>query len=126
MPNVSGHHLMREPGLNIDLRQVAEPGSEPPPPLLPAPRVNVVRTETGQAIEPVPNGSGDLDTFRARFLAAPGTTEPVIAVTPLEFLGRADTRVSMPKPARSLRRDYPVTRRCIGRELVAATCRRMP
>jgi len=24
----------------------------------------------------------------------------------LEFLGRADTRVSMPKPARSLRRDY--------------------
>ncbi len=117
---------MRKHRLNSDLRQAAEPGSEPPSPLLPAPRVKVVKTETGQAIELVPDGSGDLDTFRVRFLAALGTTEPVIAVTPLEFLGRADTRVSMPKPARSLRRDYPVTRRCIGRELVAATCRRMP
>ena len=43
----------------------------------------------------------------------------------LEFLGRADTQVGMPKPARSLRRDYPVTRRCVGGELVAAACRRM-
>jgi hypothetical protein len=78
--------MMRIPRLNSDLRQAAEPGSEPPSPLVPAPRVKVVKTETGQAIELVPDGSGDLDTFRVRFLAALGTTEPVIAETLLQHL----------------------------------------
>src|SRR5216683_4704188 len=96
--NVSGGHLMREPGLNIDLRQVAEPGSEPPSPLLPAPRVKVVKTETGQAIELVPDGSGDLDTFRVRFLAR---TDAAGLVAASAMLGTVDaTCMADARPAR--------------------------
>ncbi len=89
---------MRKHRLNSDLRQAAEPGSEPPSPLLPAPRVKVVKTETGQAIELVPDGSGDLDTFRVRFLAR---TDAAGLVAASAMLGTVDaTCMADARPAR--------------------------
>jgi hypothetical protein len=50
-----------------------------PPPFLPAPRVAVREMETGQAIEPVLDGTANLEDFRVAFLAAFGTIDEVVA-----------------------------------------------
>ncbi len=57
-----------------DLQGVPEPDAKLPSPSVPAPRVRVVQTEAGHALEPGPDGAADQNNFRARFLAAFGTT----------------------------------------------------
>jgi hypothetical protein len=47
-----------------------EPDAKVLPPSLLAPRVNIARTETGQAIEPILNGTVNPEDFHAAFLAA--------------------------------------------------------
>jgi hypothetical protein len=60
-----------------DLRRAAKSGLSPPS--LAAPRVTVMRTESGQGTEFAPDGTQNLDDFRASFLAAFGTTNETIA-----------------------------------------------
>ena len=50
------------------------------------PRVRVVKTGTGQVIEPAIDETENLDDFHARFLAACGTTNRTIAEAVLEQL----------------------------------------
>jgi hypothetical protein len=61
------------------LQCAAKPGSEVPPIMLPAPRVRVRQTESGQVLEPSPEETANLDDFHVAFLAAFGTTEQIIA-----------------------------------------------
>jgi hypothetical protein len=62
-----------------DLRGSPKPDAKLPPRSLRAPRVWIIKTEAGQATEPILDETEDLDDFRTRFLAAFGTTERVIA-----------------------------------------------
>ncbi len=55
----------------------------------PSPRVTVMKTETGQAIEPILDESTNLEDFHAAFLAAFGTTEQTIAEALFEQLANA-------------------------------------
>ncbi len=59
-----------------DLQGVAEAAIRVP---LPAPRVAIRETETGQAIEPVLDETANLEDFHAAFLAVFGTAERTIA-----------------------------------------------
>ena len=62
----------------------ARRGAKLPPPSLPAPRVRVMSTEAGQAIEPILAESESLDEFRIRFVGAFGTAEQIIDSTKQE------------------------------------------
>jgi hypothetical protein len=70
--------LVQDPILS-DARGVAEQDAKLPAPSLPAPRVQVLTTKAGQAIEPALDETGGLDDFRAGFLAAFGTSNETVA-----------------------------------------------
>src|SRR5260370_19557728 len=57
-----------------------------PPPRTPAPRVMVRETKTGHSIEPVLDGTANLEDFHAAFLTVFGTTEQIIAEALFEQL----------------------------------------
>jgi len=62
-----------------DLETAVEPDARLPPPSRPAPRVTLMPTDTGQAIEPVIGEPADLDRFRDGFLDAFGTVDEIVA-----------------------------------------------
>jgi hypothetical protein len=62
-----------------DLQPTAKARSNLPPITLRAPRVRVRQIGDGQAVEPAPDQAEKLDDFRARFLAAFGTADDVVA-----------------------------------------------
>jgi len=62
-----------------DLQGVPEPDAKLPSPSVPAPRVRVVQTDAGHALEPGSDGGANQNNFCAQFLAAFGTAELVVA-----------------------------------------------
>jgi len=61
------------------MRRLADHESKLPSPAMAAPRVIVRQAEKGQAIEPAVSELANRDAFRARFLAAFGTIDEVVA-----------------------------------------------
>jgi hypothetical protein len=76
--------VVQDPILS-DARGASEQGKLPPP-SFPAPRVRVLTTEAGQAIERALDETGDLSDFRACFLAAFGTSNETVAEALFEQL----------------------------------------
>jgi len=72
-----------------DLPGVAEATIMVPLRTVPAPRVAIRKTKTGQAIEPILDEAANLENFHAAFLAAFGTTEQTVAEALFEQLVNA-------------------------------------
>jgi hypothetical protein len=72
-----GDHVVQDPVLS-DASGEPEQGKLPPP-LFPSPRIRVLTTEGGHAIEPASDGSSNRNDFRASFLAAFGTVDELVA-----------------------------------------------
>ncbi len=72
-----------------DLQGVPEAVIRVPLRSVPAPRVAIRETETGQAIEPILDDGANLEDFHAAFLAAFGTAERLVAEAFFEQLANA-------------------------------------
>jgi hypothetical protein len=62
-----------------DLQPKIKSGASQSPPSLPAPRLRILQTETGQAFEPVLNETTNGQDFRDAFFDAFGTADEVVA-----------------------------------------------
>ncbi len=72
-----------------DSQGVAEAAVRVPLRSVPAPRVAIRETVTGQAIEPILDETANLEDFHAAFLAAFGTTQQIVAEALFEQLVNA-------------------------------------